>query len=235
MLSYPLTLITPTGDRAESFALCEKWISNQTFKDFFWIVVDDGHVETDIKLANMIIRPEAFPAGENSQGRNLRIALAQVTTPYVAVIEDDDFYKPDYLERMMTKILEGGYDLVGESQAFFYNIKYRRYKKVKNFRHAALCQSVFKREMIPYLLSAIRENKTVYDLGLWQLVMSFGYKTFLFPKSESVVGIKGMPGRGGIGRGHKDTDGWDRDDDNFSILTEAIGSNNLNNYLSLMQ
>jgi len=235
MLSVPLTLITPTGDRPESFALCEKWVGAQTFKDFFWIVVDDGHHETVVNSADMIIRPEALPLNKNSQGRNLRIALDQVDTPYVAIIEDDDYYRPDYLEKMMTKIVDGGYDIVGESCAFFYNIRFRKYKKIKNYRHAALCQTVLRKHMIPYLLSAIKNNKIVYDLALWQLASSFGYKTFLFPKSESVVGIKGMPGRIGIGRGHKDTEGWESDDDKFSILSEAIGNTSLNNYLALMQ
>jgi hypothetical protein len=36
------TVITPTGDRPETFALCERYLYRQTLKPSKWIVVDDG-------------------------------------------------------------------------------------------------------------------------------------------------------------------------------------------------
>ncbi len=229
-----MTLVTPTGDRPEAFALCEKWIGNQTFKDFKWVVVDDGLHETRINLADTVIRPQPRREGENSQGRNLQAALSQVDTRYVAFIEDDDYYRRDYLEKMIDTLEQDDLDGVGENQAFFYNINDRKYKIVRNYRHAALCQTVIRKEVLPYVLKVIKDDKFLYDIALWSMMEKFNFKTKLFPGSRMVVGIKGMPGRKGIGRGHTDTTDWEMDDKNFSVLISMLGDD-ARSYMFLMQ
>lgn len=229
-----VTVITPTGDRQAAFSLCEKWMERQTFSDFQWVVVDDGKVPTEVTVPAILITRDHSPSGENTQGQNLELAVTQATGKYIAFVEDDDWYKEDYLETMILKINEG-YDAVGEARAFFYNIRDRRYKRVKNFRHAALCQTVISRKMLPFLLKIIKDDKVLYDIGLWSLMCDFNYKTYLFPRAEKVAGIKGLPGRPGIGRGHFDTSQWDTDDENYSKLTDFIGEKDANIYMSVIQ
>lgn len=229
-----VTVVTPTGDRQAAFSLCEKWIERQTFRDFQWVVVDDGRVPTEVTIPAILITREPSPPGQNTQGKNLELAISQATGRYIAFVEDDDWYKEDYLETMMLKINEG-YDAVGEAQAFFYNIRDRRYKRVKNFKHAALCQTVISKKMLPFILKIIKDDKLLYDIGLWSLMSDFDYKTFLFPEAAKVAGIKGLPGRPGIGRGHFDTSQWNVDDEKYSKLIEFIGEKDANIYMSVIQ
>ena len=65
-----ITLITPTGDRHEAFALCEKWIGRQSYiGQIQWVVVDDGHEPTETTLGQEVLRPE--PVEGYSLCRNL--------------------------------------------------------------------------------------------------------------------------------------------------------------------
>ena len=107
-------LITPTGARPQQIRHCAEWMKNQTYTGkATWIIVDDGLPETtefikeDFKenweIIKVFPRPAWMP-GMNTQGRNIAAGLSKVENGkdnIVFIIEDDDYYKPVYIEKPM--------------------------------------------------------------------------------------------------------------------------------------
>jgi len=194
-----ITLITCTGGRPEAFALCERWMSRQTLDaDMQWIVVDDCDPATPANRGQIILRPQPrWEPGTLTLARNLAAALTMARGDKIIFIEDDDWYGPTYLADMSARL--DGVPLAGEIPARYYHVPERRYFEVGNAHHASLCQTGIRGDMVPALLSACQAESKFLDLLLWQ---KFGKKGRLEVGSGS-VGIKGMPGRPGIGVGHR--------------------------------
>lgn len=207
-------LLTPTGCRPSSWALCERWMRAQTWSgEVLWLIVDDGPEPQPITFARdgwelRVIRPQPYwRAGQNTQARNLLagIRAASVDHPLM-VIEDDDYYTPEYLEHMLTLLGDAAGDdadalvLCGETQACYYNIRTRRGRRLRNDRHASLCSTAMTGATIPYFRVACERRPRFIDLDLWAMP-GLGRATFASSRPLS-VGIKGMPGRAGIGMGH---------------------------------
>lgn len=195
-----VTLITPTGGRPEAFALCERWISAQTYKGpMHWIVVDDYDPPTELHLGQELIRPERlWGPGDITQHRNLLLALKRVTDDLVLIIEDDDYYSPEFVDTMVLRLQEA--PLVGEANARFYNVRERAYHFCSNGHHSSLSQTGFRSELIPDVKGIVLTGRRFIDMELWQYLSRVGK---LYPCGNTWVGMKGMPGRPGLGVGHR--------------------------------
>lgn len=207
-----IVLITPTGGRPEQFANCVKWMKNQTYeKSVFWIIVDDCVPTTTTfdrwslgcywNVYHMYPTP-AWKVGMNTQGRNLKQALQLVKQLPVAevkgifIIEDDDYYSPDYLQ-VMTEKLEG-FDAAGTVKTMYYNIPRKCYYRNNNVNHSSLFQIAFKPNVIDILEDSC-EDKFI-DIKFCHNLKNLN----LFASEKDLsVGIKGLPGRAGIGIGHR--------------------------------
>src|SRR5690606_18474320 len=56
---------------------------------------------------------------------------------------------------------------------------------------------------VPWLLDVLRTRQTTFvDVALWREGAN-GVRRKLRPASTTCVGIKGLPGRGGLGMGHR--------------------------------
>jgi hypothetical protein len=206
-----IAAITPTGARKAQFELCAKWMLKQTYPDeVLWIIIDDAipvttnNVQKDFRDKWLIkkIYPEPKWMGSNTQARNIKAGIDFLKINYskeqisaIFIIEDDDYYKPCYLEKMMSKF--GSYWLVGETNTIYYNVQWRRHVTNPNRHHASLFQTAFTWDSIPILESCYKDK--FIDAALW----TRGKNKFLFFDGVLSVGMKGMPGRGGIGAGHK--------------------------------
>ena len=195
-----LTLITPTGGRPEAFALCELYMAQQTFTDWEWIVVDDCKPRTVCTLGQKVIHPDTLwlPGGPATQNRNLLLALGQVNTEFVAVIEDDDCYGPKYLETLCGYLEKAV--IAGELPSRYYNVHHRLFRVMPAGTHASLCQTGFRAELLERVKIVCGLNSDT-DVLLWHQVHSLSQSTKLY-FGDQVVGIKGMPGRAGVGIGH---------------------------------
>jgi len=207
-----IVLLTPTGGRPRQFELCQKWMAAQTYKGrVLWIVVDDCLPRTsEIKEAFpdtwTIVHKYPFPVwrlGGNTQSRNLREglrvikALPQEDIEGIFIIEDDDYYRPQYLEKM--RALLPGYEAVGEMCTVYYNVTTRRWKKHQNTRHSSLFQTAF-------VLSALKVFEESLDFKFIDIAFFKRLNcVYLFDNENLSIGIKGMPGRAGIGKGHQNT------------------------------
>ena len=199
-----LTLITPTSDRPEAFALCERWMRRAL--DRFggvvqWIVADDGRQPAECALGQLHMRREPTADRAASFVGNLLAAIEQVKYDRVLFIEDDDWYGPDYLKTMHSWLDDA--EIVGESRARYYNVATRRYKVCGNTHHASLCQTGVRADLLREMGGHLqRHASTFLDIHAWKTI-SQGRPRLLRPETTLSTGIKGLPGTTGIGTGHR--------------------------------
>jgi len=139
----------------------------------------------------------------------------------IFIIEDDDDYKPGYLERMMQT--KQNYWAWGETNTIYYNVVYRNYVVNPNRHHASLFQTAFTPDALPHFENNLQHR--FIDAGFW----AHAPNKFLFFDNYLAVGIKGMPGRGGIGAGHKWVNNM-HSDIGMQYLTKIIGENDRKQY-----
>lgn len=217
-----LQLLTATGARPAAFALCERWMAAQDYAGpVTWIIVDDGPEPQTVTFKRpgwrlVVIRPSPlWQPGQNTQARNMLKGLEVVDPAHpLAVIEDDDHYATDWLTTVAREIKQG--ELVGECRARYYNIGTRKGRELDNVRHASLCSTAMRGKAVDAFRSACIKAPKFIDLHLWR-----SFKGQLFG-GHRVVGIKGLPGRGGIGIGHRDTFTGKHDPDG-ALLRSWIG------------
>ena len=228
-----ITLITATGGRPEAFAKCEQYIKRQTYQGpIQWIIIDDCEPATPCTIQLGDYRrtwirqehhegPKRWRKGINTQRLNLDKAIEHVRGEYVFVIEDDDYYREDYIEAFM-KLLQH-YSAVGEGNAKYYNIAKRMYKEWNNYLHASLCQTAFKAEYLPIFDEAVNSGVLFMDCEFWRRLFQHNTKPLMIAHQNYVIGMKGLPGRFGIGAGHQpEEQGFKRDPD-FRILKSWVG------------
>ena len=215
-----VTLITPTGDRFQSFALLETYMGRQTMKFDQWIVVDDCENPTPCNLGQEVVRREPFwKNGDMTLPLNILTALPLVKGDYILIVEDDDWYHPDYIKTMVEHLQN--YDLVGEGLAHYYNVFNHQYKIHTNRDHASLCQTGFRNNVKELIQSCVKSNinKKFLDINIWKLPIN----KIVFTDSTKCVGIKGIKGgRPGIGHGHHNNMGR-VDATPFNTLSQWIG------------
>ena len=82
-----ITLITPTCNRPEAFALCEYWMSRQTYSgEIQWIVVDDGTESICPTRGQSYIRRSPNTGNEHSLKDNLRDSLIHAQYDKILII-----------------------------------------------------------------------------------------------------------------------------------------------------
>lgn len=195
-----VSLITPTGSRREAFALCERWISQQTYKGpMEWIVIDDGDPPVTCHLQQLLLRPpwRWTSSGQPTLPKNLLQGLPHVTSEYLLFIEDDDYYAPGYVATMVQRLSEAA--LVGEQNAHYYHVGLGAWHICNNTKHSSLCQIGIRAELLDCAIEVCRRGSYWIDLTLCSEVRD----RKLFPYSGQAIGVKGMPGRPGIGVGHR--------------------------------
>ena len=223
-----VTLITPTGCRPGSLRRCAGFVGRQTWAGpLQWIIVDDGEPPSDtglrvyrpIELTRIHPEPK-WRLGQNTLARNLLAALPEVRYDFLFFFEDDDFYASDYVEEQMR--LLGDAQMVGEAPARYYHLPSRRYQQLNNRGHASLCQTGIRREVLPlFRLISERAEKSgtkFIDVQLW----GHAGKKVLHDGRRS-VGMKGLPGRAGIGVGHRPYGPDWRADASAAVLKSWIG------------
>jgi hypothetical protein len=201
-------VITLTGDRLKVFELCKLFMSRQTCKPFQWIIVDDGIEKGDeaseFSFAQYIRRVRNPAEPKHTLLFQMIEALKRVEYDKVIMMEDDDYYFPTYFETMLSlfdKIEPPSLiELVGQGQAFYYNFRYQRHHVHDNKAHASLCQTAFRKSLIPTIQRLCRYNTDPFlDMRIWRQPVK---KYLLLGAPPLVIGMKGLPGRTGIGNGH---------------------------------
>jgi hypothetical protein len=225
-----ITLITPTGARLEAFARCEEYMLRQTVKDpIQWIVIDDAEPRTKITIPKSSNIQQEYYRGPvlwtphiNTQRPNMHEALQHVNpkTEAIFVIEDDDYYAPNYLETLLWLLQK--FEAVGEANNKYYAIKSRSYREWKNLGHASLCSTGLRMSSYQILYDAVNSGELFMDMAFWRKAFERGTSNVLLIGLNIGVGIKQMPGRHGIGAGH-DPEGQEfKKDPSFDMLKRWI-------------
>ncbi len=211
-----VSLITCTGGRPESLARCAKYVAR--FEDLNrlpvqWIVVNDYDdvLPPYAGVDTHFVRPQhVWSPGLNTLAPNLLAAMRYVVYDKVIFVEDDDYYAPDYMRRQLTRLEDN--DLVGEAESRYYHLPSKRWRILSNVGHASLCQTAMRASLLPTLsLLCANANQQYIDWGLWSSMCT--RSKYLAYGAPRVIGMKGLPGRPGIGIGHRPElgAGWHHD------------------------
>ena len=205
-----VTLITPTGDRHASFALLERWIARQTLSPVMqvmqWIVVDDGGTPTPCTADQCYVR-RARTASDprHTLPCNLLAALPHVDSNFVLIIEDDEWYAPEYVSFML-QALQQSADLVGLRRSHYWCLQRRAWLELVHPRHASLCRTGFTRCAFGDVERACAHMSAGIDLLLWRAL--WGPRAQLLDEAGNLnVSIKNVPGR----QRHSRLRGWTPD------------------------
>ncbi len=197
-----LTVITATGDRPLTLAMGRWWLLRQSLLPAQWIIVDDGQEPLPHSLrwgADYVYRQPAPDEVGQTLTKNLLVALSRVRYPRIVLVEDDDWYHADYL-RVMNRALDL-YDLVGQGEAIYYHYPTAMWHRHPNLRHASLAQTAFTAEAVPSFTEICAQAESAFvDMPLWKRLVG---KRRVLPGSPPLsIGMKGLPGRRGLGFGH---------------------------------
>jgi len=218
-----ITILTPTRDRVSTFKLCRKWVKRQTLKPAQWIIVDDGDdpIPENLREGSDYIRRERkVDDPEHTVRVNISTGLDFVKYEKVIIVEDDDWYHPQYLEQV-AKALDN-YELAGQGGAIYYHFPWKKWFDHQNRKNCSLCQTGFRKEIISWVKEIAKmSNNCFLDLDLWR---NFHGKRFvLYGRPPLVIGMKGLPGK------KCTVSGWDpklytnQDDNNYTFLRSFIG------------
>lgn len=231
-----ITALTCTGDRPVCLNLLSKWIANQTMPIDQWLVIDDGKGPFIPSLNCDYVYRKPNDGEGQTLNLNLQEALPHIKGDIIFFMEDDEYYAKDYVKTMVEKIQD--YMIVGICKSKYYHLPTRTYFAHHNYSHASLAQTAIAKAALP-VLKEVLDGDAFIDIRLWnnlcngnpetkQFVKNFNHQgtvinnqAVLFDdgKDYLYVGMKGMPGRKGIGSGHK---GIGRPDSRFSTLAQWI-------------
>jgi hypothetical protein len=232
-----VTIITPTGDRPEAFALCERWLSRQDYSGRVQvIVVDDGLIPMPCTMEQQHLRRLPQPDDPpHTLAANLRMALPHVAGDRILIVENDDYYGRAYVSTML-RWLDGA-DLVGEVGAKYYHLRIPGWRWYRSHTHASLCRTGLSRRALPALAEACASDHPSIDMRLWA-----GWRGSRYAFRDQTggarlcIGMKGLPGRPSplhhslkgyrLDRGFEQLRRWVGDDDArvYVDLHERLGN-----------
>lgn len=218
-INMKISLITPTADQPTGIALAERFIARQTVKPDEWIVADDGETPATLTMGQVHIVRKRQHEGGRSLASNMLAALEVATGDLIIIIEHDDWYAPDHIETCVQRLKAGG--ATGSINQRYYNVEHRSYRLMKNIG-SALCNTAFtsdhKKGMKRAAEKAFRDGRICVDRYFWDALPRSYWDIH---SVDTVVGIKGLPGRKGLGLGHRPDHRWT--DDDGTVLRQWVG------------
>lgn len=110
-----ISVIVPVYGVENYIEKCLLSIQQQTFKDFECIIVDDGSLDSSIKIGKIAVQNDdrfifvSKPNGGLASARNFGLNLAR--GEYIAFIDSDDWVEPGFLELPYLKIKADNADI----------------------------------------------------------------------------------------------------------------------------
>lgn len=206
-----VSAITPTCDRPVAFALAERFMSRQTRQPDEWIVADGGHTPTKCTLGQFVVRHDrVLPPGAANFGINLLNGIEHACGDVLVFVEDDDYYLPTHIETIAALAEQGRWLIGSEPVQRYYNVEKRWFRTFNNVG-ASLCQTAIVRALVPKMRSVIVQCMHQKSFGVDTLLWRALPTHWTFTNQMTVIGMKGLPGRVGLGVGHRPTAGWTTD------------------------
>ncbi len=101
-----ISVVTPTYQRADTLPRLYESLLAQGFRDFDWVVVDDGSSDGTETLVRGWASEAPFPVEyvwQENQGKHAAVnrGVERAGGEFCALMDSDDWYAPDALERMV--------------------------------------------------------------------------------------------------------------------------------------
>lgn len=221
-----IACLTCTGDRPKMLERSKYYLERSTLQAE-WIVVDDGITPFNPGGCRYLRRK---PDGPNSLARNMLHGLRECNADIILFWEDDDWYAPTRIQNQVAGMRKCS--LHGWRNSIYYNIAHRCWHAHMNTRHSSLFETGIRADLKAGLISLIEKdvNNPFIDLKLWQ---EFWHLGRIERHDKQAIGIKGGPGRLGIGSGHRPV-GYAPDSD-FDTLKSIIGAADAEWYIECTQ
>jgi glycosyltransferase involved in cell wall biosynthesis len=104
-----ISILIPSYNHARYMRTCLATVRSQTFRDWEVILLDDGSTDDSLEVAEAIaaqdrrIRVERNPQNLGTYGTEQR-ALDMAQSPYIAILNSDDLWHPEKLEKQVTQL-----------------------------------------------------------------------------------------------------------------------------------
>lgn len=208
--------ITPTrGDRPNMLEFCKWQIDRMNPKPDQSYFIDHKPFSTSVDLVDRVRKGVEFAINDGHD--------------YAFILEDDDWYSPDYFRPFMKPMREG-IDFLGVSTTTYYNLRNKTYQKYNHPGRASLFQTGFK-------LKALEKFKwptnrvVMLDLYLWAYArMSRNKLSRFFHQEPVALGIKHGLGVCG-GKAHKLK--LRHSDQHHAFLKSSVGLEAFKFYLTI--
>lgn len=224
-----ITAITTTKNRPLCFSLLERWVDAQTIKPDQWIVATSGDEGYSYNRNQEVVRrPPNDAPGWQDLLENWRCALPAIKGYFTVVLEDDDYYHPTYIERVVGLLADN--EVAGVGMDLYYKLAIKKYQRMGNTSHASLAATGLYCTMYDQFAKVIetcqQQQSPFLDMFLWaQAEPLFQARAKLIGNRAQDgkplhIGFKMMPGAKGLGNGHFAEGGGN--DQNFAMLREWL-------------
>lgn len=235
VLDSTVCVITPTGDRPATLKILKECLERQTIKPRAWVVVDDGVMESLSVIKDyptlIYIRRDKQETGHTLR-ENMLLALRSHAGSNNIIMEDDDWYAPDYIETMLAGLKQN--KLVGVRPYMYYSLASKSYLTRPTEKSMSVwANTAFRGEIVPEMLPIIEQTKDhSLDVNVWNaLGNKYGY---IVEKDHILhVGIKNAPGRAGT-TGMHNRESLGTLDADYTYLTSVVGEYFANKYKNLL-
>ena len=166
-----ISIIIPIYNAEKYLAMSLESVENQTYENFEVIMVDDGSTDSSSKIAAEFAKNDKrfkLFKQKNSGGsiaRNKGLELAQ--GQYVAFLDNDDIYAPDYLKILLENLQKNDADVSCCSYLKFYgdgNYVFDKLEKAEFFVSTSPFEDKFKRKKkIEMLMWCKLYKKSLFD------------------------------------------------------------------------
>ena len=105
-----ITIITPTYNRAKTLPKVFESLLKQSFKDFLWIILDDGSTDNTQEIVEIFQKQNHFfeIIYKKDKNRHKFLTVLEgikiVNTPYFMVVDSDDVYPENALETLTSEV-----------------------------------------------------------------------------------------------------------------------------------
>ena len=245
-------LFTMASDQHVGFSFATRYVNRCLLDSEIsarWLIVDDGAEPVPIPLDELrcdvdyVRREPENITGMDSLRRNLRTGLDRMLTygcdpETVVFFVEDDWLAGDWMTDALKAFSENeNLLLFGETGTRYYNVASRRHHTFRpNGRSALACTAM---RMHPGIIRwiidyALPERTIMMDDRLWRKGPIRDCDKILRPESRYCVGIKGLPGKAGLGMGHRFDERHPQDAD-LTLLKEWVGVSDASLYETFYQ
>lgn len=180
---------------------------------------DKRFIDSEMHMISYL--PELI--GPKSLSRNLIRGLEMANGEIIIICEDDDWYGPEHIKECIDHLAADKIRATGTIWQRYYHLPSLSHRTFKNVG-SALCSTAFHRDFLPKMMESAQwcgdNNRKGLDRRFWDS-LDPEEKDIFEPEHNQVIGMKGLPGRFGIGVGHQPR-GFE-DDQDTNILREWVG------------